>query len=382
MRIRRFEAASFPEAFRTIKAELGPEAVIISSRKVRAGANPLVEVSAAVEYEAPLKDRGRERDGQRQPGSQTSATLPGGLDAGLRSLRLDLAALREIMLGAEMLRSELAGGGAALYGWLAGRGLAQELALRLVRQLGGTADIGLPDTDPETRRRLLEALGGLFQTGGFDVPLPRKNGKKPEVIALVGPTGVGKTTTIAKLAARLALKDRLKVGLVSCDGYRLGAPDQARSFARVLGLPLSLCGSERELPTALAKHRDRDVVLVDTAGRSPNDPERLAEISALADVGARCHLVLSATKRDEEIFSAQDRFGAEAACSSLIFTKLDEAGRCGAVLNAAHRSGLPVSWLGTGQCIPDDLEPATAAVVAGLLLLPGRGSERGLAAAR
>jgi flagellar biosynthesis protein FlhF len=278
------------------------------------------------------------------------------------------------MLGAELLRSEpqlSVGGGAALYGWLVGRGLAQEIALSVVKDLGGlgAGPFDVPDLDPEARKRLLEALSGYFKTGGFEVPSPRKGGR-PEVIALVGPTGVGKTTTVAKLAARLALRERLKVGLVSCDGYRLGAPDQAKSFARVLGLPIELCGSERELRSALSAHRDRDVVLVDTAGRSPHDSERLAEISALVEVRAHCHLVLSATKRDEELAAARERFGAAVPCESLIFTKLDEAERLGAVLNTAHRSGLPISWLGTGQCIPDDLERATAAVVAGLLLKP------------
>jgi flagellar biosynthesis protein FlhF len=352
MRIRRYRAKSLREAFDLIRADLGSEAVIISTRNVAAG----VEVSAAVDYDAPLEGAAAQAAGG---GPKAGGGPSGGLEGALRDIRLDLSAMRQIVLGANLLREE-APGSAALFGWLAGRGLSSEIALEIIAALG-----------PEERRvvpprgrglaNLARAVGRMVPVGGF------LQGEGRRVVALVGPTGVGKTTTVAKLAARLAVKERRRVGIVSCDSYRVGAPDQIRSYARVLGVPLGFCASERELAGCLAAQAEQEVVLVDTPGHSPADAERLSELAALAEAGVESHLVLSATTRDEELAAAIRGFS-PAQFRSVIFTKLDEAQWLGGILNAARRAQRPISWLGTGQRVPGDMEPATPEKVARLVL--------------
>ncbi len=349
MRIRRYEARSLKEAFSLVRADLGPEAVIISTKKVRGG----VEVSAAVDYDAPLAHR---------PAAPAAGPAPQGVgptEAALRDLRLDVAALRQAVLGASLL--EGSPGRAALYGYLAGRGLSGEVALEVMAALG-EGEAALPP-EGEALAELSRALEGMVEVGGFQAA---KGGRRT-LAALVGPTGVGKTTMLAKLAARLAVRDRLKVAIVSCDSYRVGAPDQIRTFARILDVPLAFAHSERELPEALAGQGGRDVVLIDTAGRSPHDAERLAEVAGLAEAGVEVHLVLAATTRDEELAAAIRSF-APTGFRSVMFTKLDEAERLGAMVNAARRAGRPISWLGTGQRVPGDLEAATPAGVARFVL--------------
>jgi flagellar biosynthesis protein FlhF len=344
MQIRRYQAASLREAFSLIRADLGPEAVIIGTRKVRGG----VEVSAAIDHDVAAE----------APTSPSAARAPG---ADLRDLRLDLAALRQLVLGAGMLAGQDPGQ-AALYGWLTGRGLPSEVALELVSELKAEADWALPPTQTALSR-LTEAVSRLVTAGGWELP---GRGTR-QALALVGPTGVGKTTMLAKLAARLSRQDDRRVGLISCDSYRIGAPDQVRSFARVLDLPLRLCESPSELGAALAGFRDRDVLLIDTPGCSPHDAERLAEMAVLRECGAQSHLVLSATTREEEMAAAIRGFE-ETGFASVIFTKLDEAERFGALVGAASRSRRPISWLGTGQRVPGDLQAASPEGVARLVL--------------
>ncbi|MFH0810808.1 MAG: AAA family ATPase [Pseudomonadota bacterium] len=339
------------EAFDLIRADLGPEAVIISTRKTRGG----VEVSAAVDYDAPLN--------RKAPPTEAALETSSEIGGALRDLRLDLAALRQIVVGSNHLRNETPGR-AALFGWLAGRGLSTEIALEVMAAVDpARGQFAVPPKDDglagltETLSRMVD-VGGFFEAGAGDAR---------SVFALIGPTGVGKTTMLAKLAARLSMTERRRVGIISCDSYRIGAPDQIRSYARILGLPLAFAESERELPAALAAQADRDVVLVDTAGRSPYDTERLAEIARLGEAGVRSHLVLCATTRDEDMAAAIRHF-AVADYQSIIFTKLDEAERLGAVLNAARRARKPISWLGMGQRVPGGLEPADPEGVARFVL--------------
>jgi flagellar biosynthesis protein FlhF len=366
MRIRRYQAASMQEVFRAIRADLGPEAVIISTRKVRGG----VEVSAAIDYDAPIHNAPNYNASMTE-GAAPRETAAAAADAGpsqtngLRDLRFELAALRQIVLGAEALKS-CPPRQAALYGWLTGRGLAPELALEVIAALPGGEPPAVPPQNEELSG-LAEALSRFISVGGFSVPRGAR-----KALALVGPTGVGKTTMVAKLSAMLLRAGR-RVGLVSCDSYRIGAPDQIRSLARILQVPLGFCASARELPAALARRAECDVILIDTPGCSPYDPERLAEVAALAGAGqgagrpVESHLVLSATTRDEELAAAVRAFEA-AAFRSVIFTKLDEAERLGALVGAARRAQRPISWLGTGQGVPNDLEPADPGRVARFVL--------------
>ena len=254
---------------------------------------------------------------------------------------------------------------------------------------GALADSGLPETvlgelsrtvdaelsraekadDQIVRAVLARLLGDLVPTGGTIEP---KRGTT-RVIAMVGPTGVGKTTTIAKLAADLKLRRGLRVGLITADTYRIAAVEQLRTYAGIIGLPLRVVLGADELASARAALEDRDVILVDTAGRSPRDASKLAALKELV-AAARAdevHLVLSSSMGASAAARAVERFAAVAddrETLRVILSKVDEADEIGAVLGVVRTVGAPVSYLTTGQEVPDDIEPASGARIAEVLL--------------
>lgn len=189
------------------------------------------------------------------------------------------------------------------------------------------------------------------------------------VAALVGPTGVGKTTTLAKLAANFKLRDGVNVGLITVDTYRVAAVDQLRTYAEIIDLPMHVVSSPREMRHALQELGGMDLVLIDTAGRSPRDELKIQELQgflAEADVD-QVHLVLSLVASAASLEQAAVKFRS-VGVTSLLLTKLDEAAGAGAILSAAKRIQLPISYLTTGQDVPDDIEAASTSRLARLVL--------------
>lgn len=182
------------------------------------------------------------------------------------------------------------------------------------------------------------------------------------VVALVGPTGVGKTTTVAKLAAQFALRHgRRKVALVSTDNVRIGAQDQLRNFARILGVTVQTANSAEELETVLADLSDKRLVLIDTAGVSQRDMRLAEQFTTLKGVGdrVRSYLVLSANTQLAALNETVKSYGSVQP-SGCILTKTDDAASLGAALTVLLRHRLPVSFQGNGQRVPEDLMPADA----------------------
>lgn len=192
---------------------------------------------------------------------------------------------------------------------------------------------------------------------------------EPLMAAFVGPTGVGKTTTIAKLAAHYALGEKRRVALVTLDTYRIAAVEQLRLFAKIIGLGVDIVMTADELHHALARHRDKDVVLIDTAGRSQRDTLQMAELTAFFAHNQRAavHLVLSATASPSTLSDTVVRFK-PLGVRSLVFTKLDESTAFGPLLSMAVHHQLPLSYFTTGQRVPEDIEVATPERVADLIL--------------
>ena len=197
--------------------------------------------------------------------------------------------------------------------------------------------------------------------------LPRRGYRR--VAMLVGPTGVGKTTTIAKLAGRFGLEGDLRVGLITVDTYRVAAVDQLRTYAEIIDLPLQVVSSPAELPTALEQFAEFDLVLIDTAGRSPHDDRQLEELKQLVTAASPddiC-LVLSLASGAKSLRTTADRFAAVRP-TSLILTKLDEAAGCGGLLSVSRDIAIPISYFTLGQEVPRDIEPANACRAARLVL--------------
>jgi flagellar biosynthesis protein FlhF len=189
------------------------------------------------------------------------------------------------------------------------------------------------------------------------------------VVALVGPTGVGKTTTIAKLAANFRLKEKRNVGLITVDTYRIAAVEQLRTYADIIDLPMEVVSTPREMREAVTRMSDLEIILMDTAGRSPRDEVKIQELRAmLAEAKAdQVHLVLSAVGGAAALKRTAEQFAA-VGVSALVLTKLDEATSLGSVLPMLRASKLPLSYVTDGQNVPDDIQVADATRLARMVL--------------
>jgi flagellar biosynthesis protein FlhF len=192
---------------------------------------------------------------------------------------------------------------------------------------------------------------------------------KCRLVALVGPTGVGKTTTIAKLAANYRLREKKRVGLITVDTYRVAAVEQLRTYADIIDLPMEVVATPREMREAVARMRNLDLVLMDTAGRSPRDEIRIQELRSLLSEAEADDvlLVLSATAGTKSLAATAEKFAA-VGTTALLLTKLDEATSLGHLVALSRECDLPISYLTNGQNVPDDIEVAERRRLAYLML--------------
>ncbi len=199
-------------------------------------------------------------------------------------------------------------------------------------------------------------------------PIKPASGRR-RIVALVGPTGVGKTTTIAKLAANFRLRDGIRMGLVTVDTYRIAAVEQLRTYAEIIDLPMKVVTSPQEMRRALDELADLDLVLIDTAGRSPRDELKIQELKQMLGEASvdEVHLVMSLTASVRSIKMTCDQFQ-PVSPTALILTKLDEAAGTGSLVSVSREVSLPFSYLTTGQDVPEDIEPANASRIARLVL--------------
>jgi flagellar biosynthesis protein FlhF len=214
-------------------------------------------------------------------------------------------------------------------------------------------------------------LAGLIPVSADSSRPCRGPDGRPLTIALVGPTGVGKTTTLAKLAATYKLRHGLRVGLITADTYRIAAVDQLRTYAEIIGLPLRVAMTPSEVRAAVHSLAECDVILIDTAGRSPRDSARLAELRAMLDAAQphQRHLVLSSTASESALNETASAF-APLAYDRVILTKLDEAVNFGVLVNVCRRLETRLSFVTHGQEVPDHIEAGNPERLARAILAP------------
>ncbi|BAN49715.1 flagellar biosynthesis protein FlhF [Metapseudomonas resinovorans] len=407
MQVKRFFAADMRQAMKLVRDELGADAAIIGNRRVAGG----VELTAALDYPLPapapskpnpaleaelrktqariaeaqaelttraMADAGKDRQlfagesltaiESELPESALSAAMsrprpaPRPLEAvstrppvveqaALDAMRFELSGLREL------IEVQL---GSIAWGQMQSRRPQQANLWRRLQRMGLSAELGRALLDKVAKvneprqawRMLLAHLAHAIRTPKIE---PLEEGG---VIALVGPAGMGKTTTLAKLAARYVLKYGAQgVALVSMDSFRIGAQEQIKTLGRILGVPVTLVDPGQSLTQALAPLMRKRVVLIDTAGLPVNDPALTLQLEALASrsINAKNYLVMAATSQSQVLKAAYHSYK-RCGLVGCVITKADEAASLGEVLGLAIGQHLPVAYLADGPRIPDDLQ--------------------------
>ncbi len=352
--IRTFRAPDARSALAAVKAALGGEAVILGTKEVRTGffGRAEVEVTAALSHETATPVR-------PPPAAvavkQVIAPPSHALTDEVISLRSTLEQMRnELRTVADNSRAghqlQLAPAAASLFAHLVDRGIENGLAEELVRlAMDGAATPHPMHLWSRVRERVAERLVPSRAPWLAD---------RRRVIALVGPTGIGKTTTLAKIAARALMESRTKVALITVDTYRVGASEQIARYGEIMRVPTFVATNAAELNRAVERCASAELVLIDTAGRSLNEAVAQQAAMVRAIPGVQLYLVLSAATGARELAASAERYRALNP-QRLIFTKLDEAAAPGGVLSASIRIGKPVPCLADGQRVPEDLHPAT-----------------------
>ncbi len=280
-------------------------------------------------------------------------------------MRRDIGELRESvntlfdLLG--LLKNEQ-GYFSVIYHHLLACGISRERAYKLMEGLKAEFAV----VEKNNYRDALKGLEDLIRKsiGAAEKKLPQKR-----AIALVGPTGVGKTTTLAKLAAYCALEEKKKVGLITTDTYRIAATEQLKVYARIMGIPMEVAAEKEALREAIRKFSDRDLILVDTPGRRPSDSAFIRQTADILDqeIPLRMCLLLSLTSSRENMLDAAAKFSA-IPYESLIFTKIDECTNCGPIYDVVDQVGKPVAYITNGQNVPKDIFRATPGRIARLIV--------------
>jgi flagellar biosynthesis protein FlhF len=343
--VKSYRGKTIAEVMERIRAALGPEAMILSTKKLQGRAG-LFEITAMA--------------GGRS-GAVSDSDVIGELKSELMSLREMIVLLNQSGGMVERLAANPAL--LSMYAALI-RGGVNEDSARLLLDKGGAFAERAPagsGVKKKILRQIMEAVDVMEPFEG------NRNG--PVVAAFLGTTGVGKTTTIAKLAAQIKLKERKKVGLISIDGYRIGAMEQLRVYANILGISCFPAFCQKDLRRSLKRLENRDVILIDTAGQSHYDRAGIESLRGLmdADIALDCHLLLPVATSEREMDRAARSFQAF-GIKSYIFTKLDESRMCGAMLNQILRLPLPISYVTTGQSVPEDIEKAEKGKLLNLIL--------------
>ncbi|MCK9275537.1 MAG: flagellar biosynthesis protein FlhF [Syntrophales bacterium] len=357
MQVKRYEVNRIDEAMQKIKQDLGPDAVILSARRIK-GAKSL-EVMAAVDRMQSTKATSATEGNIGCPDVLTrsqSAERPTecrkDIELFFSELRHDFQTLFEF-LGVKGHYRDL-GPYVPVYETLISKGIASRSVLSLIKTLKEDAvKNGYPDgcnTWIHLKKIMQQSIEPVFS-----------GQREKRIRAFIGPSGEGKTTTLAKIAAKAIYGDKKKVGIVTTDTYRIGAIGQLKIYADIMNIPLEIVKEDREFRKTVEKFSDKDLVLVDTPGAGRNDMKQCMKIKALmtGEHPVDTALVLSATASCDTMTNAAVRFGA-AGYDHIIFTKLDDAGSYGSLYNIMEYACKPVSHIADGQRVPQDIEEMNA----------------------
>jgi len=422
MQVKVFEAVDMPTGLKMVKEDLGPDALILSTRTIRNGklgmlGKPTLEITAAIDspwpeeknsggpaLSPPLAGAVRKdvqpdetltyqdiwaktaaeetssANGYRHEQTTEQATRnedPDKLSREIQELKQIIDNLSQRMVNHDVppivhsrttrpAMDRLHGDSDPVAQLLLSRGLSPQVAGLVARFVGDlTGQSGRTRETPQ--QALCAALAKLFTVRHPLAKRPRQQKR----ISLIGPTGAGKTTTIAKLAAGYLGRFGGRVALLTIDTYRIAAVEQLKVYGEIMGLPVEVIIKPSDMPQALARHGDCDLILIDTAGRSPANGLEIAEMGAFLapEFAIENHLVLPATNRENELETIVGQFS-RLPVDSIIFSKVDECSLLGVLLNLHYSLDMPISYLTNGQRVPEDILVATPDLLARSIMNP------------
>lgn len=421
MNLKRYRVNNIQEALQQIKKDLGPDAIIVSTRQVKESkfgmfGKTMLEVTAARDEKAkkqkekpPPKPLTKNFSyGTPEPASPTHSMIPPfksqedpqkiivpirqeiqelkdlvkGMgrqpvyeQQSVKQLKQEVMEIRQMLsvMAAQpqsMQHGELHENLLALLQQMVFNGLEEKFARRLVMEAQKSISSKELQNFSYVKIFVARMLMKIIKvTKGL-----QKEKSKQKLISLLGPTGVGKTTTAAKIASDQMINYKRKVAFITVDTFRIGAVEQLRTYAKIINVPLNVVSTKVEMNQSINQLSDFDVILIDTGGRSQRDEAQMFELHELFEDRGLIEntLVLSTTTKDGELNEVTRKFG-DIPLSSVIFTKLDESTTYGCIFNHSIRFKKPVSFLTTGQKVPEDIEAATKERLVDLLLnLSGR----------
>ena len=372
MKVKKFRALSLREASQLMKEELGGEAIILSTRLIEAdpsiGQRKMFEISAGIEV--PLIDDEKEikisqklevnpsksfidemqmlteKIANTKKSNSMQSVYDNEVSTKVQPSKVQPILADEINLISEKLKYN---------------DVSENIVSTVMTQLKKSEEV-LEESN--INNFVLSNISSMISTAEFEIE-KKSGGQK---VAFIGPTGVGKTTCIAKLATISKILHNLDVGIISIDTYRLGAIDQLRIFSEIVDIDLLIAYEPEEMPALLKKFKSKDIIFIDTAGRSQKNTEHLKKMKEFLDVVKpdSTHLVLSSTSTTKTLYDAADKFDLF-DYSSIVFTKIDEAVVYGNMLNVSANFNKPIIYLTNGQVIPDDIISAEPDFIANMI---------------
>lgn len=378
MKVKKFTGKNIQEIYQQIKLEMGKDAVILHTKKQKKGGffgfftKEFYEVTAAVEEfyyddEESLEEKKNEEIKQSNApnviNQQISLPQAKAEEANIQDsvdvISTSQSELTEMQKKMDEMMSLIESGNNSF------KGEFKKIYERLTEQ----------EVDPKIAARMIKRVEKKYFENGagssiYDLlkeeilrviktpkPIENINKNKQAVVALVGPTGVGKTTTISKLAANYTINDKKKVSLITVDTYRIAAVEQLRTVGEIIGVPVEVVFTPQNLRNSIKENTDKELIFIDTAGRSHKNTIQMAEIKGFLEAAAPddIFLVLSACTKYKDMLDIIEKYES-LNIKKIIFTKLDETTTYGAILNVIDRSKKNLSYFTNGQSVPDDIE--------------------------
>lgn len=346
------------------------------SRATSATAHGAEGVQDILPYFQKLVREAQEHIKKNPEPAPTEKTTPKEDESALKKEMEEMRSMLQVLL-AETPEGGLSPELAPYYRMLIDKGVSRELAAGLVAKSAKCDDDSLlRDPDVLLERFKMEIRKSIRVTGGIGL-----SADETRVIALIGPTGVGKTTNLAKLAAQFAVTEQAKVGLITADTYRVAATDQLKVYANIIGLEMKVAKEPKDMVAALRDYQGYDLVLIDTAGSSPFNQKQMETCRGLLEAAQpdESMLVLAASTPLDDLRAIVGRFS-YLNPNSILFTKLDETRRYGPLYCTAVEAGLPLSYFSIGQDVPDDVVLAKSGMTANMVMETGE--KRGTASTR